>query len=624
MSAETPRTVESEAETLASGQAIEPLSMIPERIISRACPEIRDWTIDRIYSDPESAVAALECLIVPFDPGPDRAAIQYALATAMAVIGDLDRAEDLLEQAIGFYRSRNDELSAAHVLLRWNLVWHQRGQFDHAIREFAGVVEVAREYGDHWLECATLSDTAMVQMLKGSVADGIANIIASLTIADRGDDDTLRSIIRMNFAGALYDLHDYAAAAGAVREVLANPPAARRLPVLFDGTRLLAACLEELGDVDQALENLKTAQRYATELVFPFGLAESAYDEGRQLYRLGHADEAIDSFRRASKTFESLEGPNSEARVAIAEWWCELIEQRFTQSTLDRLVQAAGDAPGDAYSRTFDLHDAISQSAIALGHLELAIAHLQESRRLVEAYWSELGDRQARAAHARFQLDTMRETAEHERALRQQLAGALNEAEGLNRTNQALLKQLRLQSATLERQAIEDTLTQIGNRRHFIARLENELARSREFHHPVTVAFADIDDFKAINDLYTHRTGDNVLRDIAQLLASNIRAVDTVARYGGEEFAFILPEADQAIATAQLERVRSAVEAHIWSVAGVEIRVTISIGVARNEATASVEELVAKADELLYQAKRAGKNRVVFKDFNTIVKPAAL
>lgn len=591
--------------------------MISERIIALACPEVRTWTLDCIYSDPAAAVEALAGLVDRLDAGPDRAAAQFAYGTALAVIGELRRAEDQLTSALDFYRAQGDELSAAHVLLRANLVWHQHGDAERALAHLATVVETARIHGDAWLESAALSDTALVQLRIGSMADGLANLFESLEIANNGTDSTLRAVIRLNLGFALYDLHDYDAAVAIVQEGLADPPSTRELPFLFDGHSLLGACLEQLGEHDRALECVRTARQIALELVYPYGHAEAAYDEGRLFYRLGQLEEARAAFQRSIEGYTTLDSPNRDAGLVVSTWWLELIDQRFTQETLDRLVFVSNTMPTAAYSRTFDLHDAIAQSAEALGNADLAIVHLRESRRLAETYWRELGDRQTRVAHRRFQLETAQQAAEQERTLRQQLAVALGESEELNRSNQALLKQLHAQSARLERQAIEDPLTRIGNRRHFIRQVQIETARCRENDHPVTIAFADIDDFKEVNDAHSHRAGDTVLHDVARLMAANIREIDTVARYGGEEFAFILPEANEAVATHQLEQVRSAVERNPWQIGGRNLHVTISIGVVRLDPSTSMDEMVTRADELLYLAKRSGKNQIQFRDFTT-------
>ena len=163
----------------------------------------------------------------------------------------------------------------------------------------------------------------------------------------------------------------------------------------------------------------------------------------------------------------------------------------------------------------------------------------------------------------------------------------------------------------VERQALVDGLTGLANRRQADEALASELARTERLGGPVGLILADVDDFKAVNDRFGHPTGDVVLRDLADTLRENVREIDTAARWGGEEFAVILPGTDLEGAAQVAERIRAALaEREILSVDGAPLHVTASFGVATSTATTTVQQLVEAADESLYRAKRAGKDRV--------------
>ncbi len=163
----------------------------------------------------------------------------------------------------------------------------------------------------------------------------------------------------------------------------------------------------------------------------------------------------------------------------------------------------------------------------------------------------------------------------------------------------------------VERQALVDGLTGLANRRQADEALASELARTERLGGPVGLILADVDDFKAVNDRFGHPTGDVVLRDLADALRENVREIDTAARWGGEEFAVILPGTDLEGAAQVAERIRIALaERVILSVDGAPLHVTASFGVATSSATTTVQQLVEAADEALYRAKRAGKDRV--------------
>jgi two-component system, cell cycle response regulator len=174
---------------------------------------------------------------------------------------------------------------------------------------------------------------------------------------------------------------------------------------------------------------------------------------------------------------------------------------------------------------------------------------------------------------------------------------------------------IALEAARLHRmvsnQALVDGLTGLANRRACEETLNGELARAERFPGPLAVVVADLDDFKDVNDSYGHQAGDVVLREFARLLEENVRDVDLAGRWGGEEFLLVLPGTDLAGAARVAERVRRALTARtLLSVDGEPVPVKASFGVAAYPHGRSPAELFAAADIALYEAKRAGKNRV--------------
>jgi diguanylate cyclase len=159
--------------------------------------------------------------------------------------------------------------------------------------------------------------------------------------------------------------------------------------------------------------------------------------------------------------------------------------------------------------------------------------------------------------------------------------------------------------------ALEDQLTGLANRRRVDRELPAQLAWARERNEPMCIALADLDHFKLVNDRHGHAVGDDVLRGVARLFMENTRGADLVARIGGEEFLVVL--AATPIETAQeiCERLRLAVAAHDWSHLAERLHVTVSIGLCETAVSADVRDLLARADALLYAAKRGGRNRVV-------------
>jgi diguanylate cyclase (GGDEF)-like protein len=163
----------------------------------------------------------------------------------------------------------------------------------------------------------------------------------------------------------------------------------------------------------------------------------------------------------------------------------------------------------------------------------------------------------------------------------------------------------------LERLASLDTLTGLHNRRHADAFLDLALESAAREGAALTVALADVDQFKQINDGHSHAVGDQVLERVAQLLADRVRGSDLVARYGGEEFLFCLVGVDEPQAREFCEELRRAVEQHPWQDLSPGLQVTMSVGLAARQQESTVKALLERADACLYRAKHLGRNRVV-------------
>jgi len=170
---------------------------------------------------------------------------------------------------------------------------------------------------------------------------------------------------------------------------------------------------------------------------------------------------------------------------------------------------------------------------------------------------------------------------------------------------------LQEKTLQLERLAARDTLTGLYNRRHADEFLLHEIARARREGHPISVALADIDHFKRINDDHSHGIGDRVLERAARIFSERVLGADLVARYGGEEFLFCFVGSDATEVERRCEDLRLALEGTDWTTLSSGLRVTMSIGLATCNGESEAPALLDRADTCLYQAKRLGRNRVV-------------
>lgn len=199
--------------------------------------------------------------------------------------------------------------------------------------------------------------------------------------------------------------------------------------------------------------------------------------------------------------------------------------------------------------------------------------------------------------------------AQHGQELLRQRAQHALELSNIKLEKKVALRTRELKQLTLELEAISltDSLTSLPNRRAFGQRINIEWQRTLRYATPLTIMMLDVDHFKRFNDDFGHQTGDDVLIQVAQLLANAVRTTDFASRYGGEEFIVILPNSTLEEAMPIAQRICDEIAQYAWP----QRQVTVSIGVATYQNQEEIQDLIAQADMALYQAKAEGRNRVV-------------
>lgn len=564
--------------------------------------------------------------------------------------GDYDAFTELQRQRLAEADARGDLRVQADARLELALLDRRRGRLDEARVALDDVIQRFRAAKDAGGEGRALTHLGLVLLNLGQYAQALDALDAAQALHRAGADIEVDRTY--HYLGLLNrSLQDNAQAlhflGQALDEARRHPDPMRAAPVLGS----LARVSNDSGDFAAALRYTDESLEMARRSDSAPGEAYSLLERGRALLGIGRleaAREALDATRRLSLEI-SQERTAADAtfalgRVARADGDLASALGHFRKALVH--YEAAGDAPQtyDAYRQMIPLlraqgeHAEAARLAEAALDLEQQVAgrdaarrsalaqHRQEIER--KAHEIELLQRENEISELRLaneRLDRRIGTSVSAglallaallawavlrgRRIRRALALANRELEAgrgaLAQANAALAERAQV----LAQAAATDALTGLSNRAHVLDGLENAAARAHSRSQSLAVLMLDVDRFKAINDTQGHRTGDQVLRSVAGLMRALVPPKAMLGRYGGEEFLMVLPGHDLEDARRIAESLRHAVEEH--REAGIP-PVTVSIGVAVRRAGSDIDpdHLVEEADQALYRAKQAGRNRV--------------
>lgn len=517
--------------------------------------------------------------------------------TGLMAAGDYQACTPLLTSLHGEAMAAGDRAVAAKAALLLAKVCANQAYHDRA-GEWAGIAILA---------AAAVNDSAVqaqAWMVKGSIAATLGQPARAVQELDRalallGDNpqdevaNTVFTGVGLTYMAMGMPVQAFAAHRRALdtsRGALLGTRLRMRINLLYaaaDAYDLLAGIWQ--GEADQMIESVRgDLEQIATDaraVGTPLAHAGYLHCVGKLLGRIGRAQEACHMLAELCAMLPELpDGGAQEALIDLA------LAQRAAGMSEQAKVTLA------AVRSQLPVIDPMQPQAAALRYAS-QVAELegrpQEALALFRRYHSVV----VRNEHAAFdaRMAEMGATV-HVLSLRQENAE-------LRRSNDGLSTSFR-QVSTL---AATDPLTGVGNRRA----LESAFASLSSAGGALSVLMLDLDHFKSINDRYSHVVGDRVLREVATVLGHALRGGDFLGRYGGEEFTVLLAETGLATALPVADRLRLAVEAVDWSAVAPELRITVSGGVAQVRTGEAFDAAVARADALLYRAKRDGRNRIV-------------
>ena len=481
-----------------------------------------------------------------------------------------------------------------------------------ALALYARAQEGFEAAGDEPAVARALRALSFLQDILGDFSHALDHQLRALEIDERNGITANRAVTLRTIGLVCSKTGDHAAGLEFYRQSLAacageNHNEHERAKTLNN----IGINLKNLGRFDESLAALTEALQVFEALGLPLLQCVTLNNIGLVHDKLGDMAAAERTLRDALARSESLDyvQGTAHAQMALGRLYAAQLRNEEAQERLHLALRICERHSLDL--TCFECHEALALLYERLGDFVKALHHFRRFHEIEREVQLESASNKLRAFAIQFQVTTAKRDAELQRQRQAVLTRANSELDALNVSLTEANLQKTMLLDRLERQTFEDALTGLANRRRLDQRLADEFALALRHGRPLAVAIADLDNFKLVNDRYSHAVGDAVLRAVAMLLSSQVRHTDLVARFGGEEFVLVLVQTDVDAALRVCEKLRAAVERHAWDTMQPGLSLTISIGVCADTTLAGHERMLAAADRNLYLAKAGGRNRVV-------------
>jgi diguanylate cyclase (GGDEF)-like protein len=485
----------------------------------------------------------------------------FVAGAALMQVGDWSGAIRQLSQAEQVYRAQNDVGAQCRVLTQLAAACCELGEYGEALDGFAQAQKLARQHKDHAAARRAMVQQSNVHTMLGDFEAARESLRSALELPSGSAADEGMVVLQFGMVDSNEGLR--AALAGDAGTV------ARRMA---EAEEHFEVALELLaGTADRAGAIAARIQRGAARCW------RGKFKEGIADLNAAVAEAARSGFRLREV----------QARLELGYHLVAAGREQEGLTILNPALMQAEEL-GDL-RRPSDTHERLSALYEARGDYRSALLHHKRFVEVKTRLDGRLSTQRARLHEARAELHKLRtQTAVlHQRA-----------------------RDLEQSRSRLERLALEDELTGLANRRAFTKELESWCARARAATLRFGLVVADIDGFKQINDNYSHVTGDAVLRQLGMVIRANLRDTDFAARLGGDEFALLIADSEGGAAVAVIDRLLQAVREWTWQEIGDGLGVTISVGLCESASFGDSSELIRRADESLYIAKHAGRDRL--------------
>jgi diguanylate cyclase (GGDEF)-like protein len=526
-------------------------------------------------------------------------------------LGERGQALEQIQEALELSRKAADTAVEADCLHDLGRLYNILAEYEISLEHHRQALDLYQQRGDRAGEAQALNDIGNAHFGTDDFGQALSYYLDSLRLREALNDEEGVGCSLNNIGNVYSDLKDH-------QQALIHYERCLEVSRRIGADRLEVRCLGNIAEtyqdmrlLGQALETSRAAHALAKQRGYRSDECYALKTWGNTHKAAGRLDSALPLLDEALLIARQLLDRSAECEILVSLGETHLALGALREARI-AFFQAEKAAEALHLKRIlFQALRGLSQLCKTEGDFPQALAYYERFYALEREVFSEESEKRARALMLNREVDLAQREAELHRGQNVELA-RMNEAlRHADTEREQLLKELRAQAEELEKQAGIDALTGLANRRHLESWLARQFAHAHRYGGSLTVALADVDHFKQVNDRFGHQIGDQVLKTVADLMQSACRTSDIAARYGGEEFVLALPETDLSQGRTVCERLRRMVEEYPWDLIQDGLGVTISIGLSDDPAAASYERLLSQADARLYAAKHAGRNCVI-------------
>jgi len=538
------------------------------------------------------------------------AASLLARGFARSRLAQYEQAQQDAQQAYNYYEELNNGIGSYRALNLLGVTYGQLGDFSKALRTFLETHMLCEMLGEHAGAAAALNNAALTHTYLSDYASALELHLRALKDYEKLKDQEGMARTLANIGSAYMELARYHEALESFQKALDAQGQWHDKLVNASILMTMGRSYFEINDLDNAQSCILKSQNYFKALGDEQGISQTQLVLGLINLKTGKLDQAIKQLKGALESAKKIGDRLCEAQSGLELAKSYLLNHNVfeAEALLLHTLQVAKAIESKA--EVYKVHLSLAGLYESQKDFEEALFHQKAYGQLKDDVFNAASDHKFQSLQISFQVEQAERENEIFRLRNVELAQANQKLQSLNESLKDLNAQKSQLLTKLERQALEDPLTGLFNRRHFDEQTSKLFSIAQLEQKRLSIMICDIDNFKSINDTYSHQVGDEVLIKVAQLFRDNVRASDVLARYGGEEFILTMPDTSTDLAIMVCERLRKAIESYAWSEINPNLKVTISLGLASDVSVESFEKMIAFADEKLYEAKRSGKNKL--------------